>query len=48
MVGDDVAMAGQAKPDGILVPKISTVDDLHAIAARLSEVGADPRSRSGP
>src|ERR1700750_1346047 len=38
---DDVAMAGQAKPDGILVPKISTVDDLYAIAARLAEVGAD-------
>ncbi len=39
---DDVAMAGHAKPDGILVPKISTVDDLNAIAARLTEVGADP------
>jgi citrate lyase subunit beta/citryl-CoA lyase len=39
---DDVAMAGQAKPDGILVPKISTVDDLHTIGARLTEVGADP------
>jgi citrate lyase subunit beta/citryl-CoA lyase len=39
---DDAAMAGQAKPDGILVPKISTVDDLQAIAARLAEVGADP------
>ena len=39
---DDVAMAGQAKPDGILVPKISTADDLNAIAARLTEVGADP------
>jgi len=38
---DDVAMAGKAKPDGILVPKISTVDDLNAIAARLTEVGAD-------
>jgi citrate lyase subunit beta / citryl-CoA lyase len=38
---DDVAMAGQAKPDGILVPKISTVDDLDAITARLAEVGAD-------
>src|SRR5215470_601318 len=36
---DDVAMAGAAKPDGILVPKISTVDDLHAIATRLAEVG---------
>jgi citrate lyase subunit beta/citryl-CoA lyase len=39
---DDVAMAGAAKPDGILVPKISTVDDLHTVAARLGEVGADP------
>src|SRR5262249_54048541 len=39
---DDMAMAGAAKPDGILVPKISTVDDLHAIATRLAEVGADP------
>jgi citrate lyase subunit beta / citryl-CoA lyase len=39
---DDAAMAGQAKPDGILVPKISTVDDLNVIAARLIEVGADP------
>jgi citrate lyase subunit beta/citryl-CoA lyase len=39
---DDVAMAGKAKPDGILVPKISTVDDLAAIGALLTEVGADP------
>ena len=39
---DDVAMAGQAKPDGILVPKISSVEDLKAIAERLGEVGADP------
>jgi len=42
---DDAAMAGQAKPDGILVPKISTVDDLNVIAARLTEVGADPSIR---
>jgi len=39
---DDVAMAGKAKPDGILVPKISTVDDLAAIGALLAELGADP------
>lgn len=39
---DDVAMAGQAAPDGILVPKVSTVEDLHNISERLSEVGADP------
>jgi citrate lyase subunit beta/citryl-CoA lyase len=39
---DDVAMAAQAKPDGILVPKISTADDLAAIGALLAELGADP------
>jgi citrate lyase subunit beta/citryl-CoA lyase len=39
---DDVAMAGQAAPDGILVPKVSTVEDLHTITDRLAEVGADP------
>ena len=39
---DDAAMAGQAQPDGILAPKISTVDDLNAIRVRLAEVGADP------
>jgi citrate lyase subunit beta/citryl-CoA lyase len=37
---DDVAMAGAVVPDGILVPKISTVEDLAKIGARLSEVGA--------
>jgi citrate lyase subunit beta / citryl-CoA lyase len=38
----DVAMAGRAAPDGILVPKISTVADLKAIADRLAEVNAAP------
>jgi citrate lyase subunit beta/citryl-CoA lyase len=42
---DDAAMAGLARPDGILVPKISSVDDLNTIAARLGEVGADPSIR---
>src|ERR1700758_2691893 len=37
---DDVAMAGAVVPDGILVPKISTIDDLNKIGARLSEGGA--------
>jgi citrate lyase subunit beta/citryl-CoA lyase len=37
---DDIAMAGRAEPDGILVPKVSSVADLNAIAARLSEVNA--------
>jgi citrate lyase subunit beta / citryl-CoA lyase len=38
----DIAMAGKARPDGILVPKISSVADLKAIADRLAEVNADP------
>jgi citrate lyase subunit beta/citryl-CoA lyase len=38
---DDVTMAGKVRPDGILVPKISSVQDLSAIADRLSDVGAD-------
>jgi citrate lyase subunit beta / citryl-CoA lyase len=39
---DDAAMAGQAKPDGILVPKVSSVEDLKAIGDRLAVVHADP------
>lgn len=39
---DDSAMAGKAKPDGILVPKVSTVEDLKAIGDRLAAVHADP------
>ena len=38
---DDVTMAGKARPDGILVPKISSVADLNAIADRLSDINAD-------
>src|ERR1700742_3571359 len=37
---DDVAMAGAVEPDGIVVPKISRVEDLGKIGARLSEVCA--------
>jgi citrate lyase subunit beta / citryl-CoA lyase len=36
---DDIAMAAKAKPDGILVPKISTVDDLKLVGGRLNEAG---------
>jgi citrate lyase subunit beta / citryl-CoA lyase len=39
---DDSAMAGNARPDGILVPKVSSVGDLKVIADRLSAVDADP------
>ena len=42
---DDIGMAGKAKPDGILVPKISTVDDLNVIADRLSDINADASIR---
>src|ERR1700716_4588471 len=38
---DDVAMAGKARPDGILVPKISSVEDLSDVAGRLDPVNAD-------
>ena len=38
---DDVTMAGKARPDGILVPKVSSVEDLTAIANRLSDINAD-------
>ena len=45
---DDVAMAGKARPDGILVPKVSSVEDLNAIGDRLDAVSTrTPRSRSG-
>jgi citrate lyase subunit beta/citryl-CoA lyase len=39
---DDTAMAGQAKPDGILVPKVSSVEDLKTIGDRLAAIHADP------
>jgi citrate lyase subunit beta/citryl-CoA lyase len=42
---DDLTMAGKAKPDGVLVPKISSVADLTAIADRLSDINADQSIR---
>ncbi|MGC0322037.1 citrate lyase beta subunit [Bradyrhizobium sp. USDA 326] len=30
---DDIAMAAKASPDGILVPKVSSIEDLDAIGA---------------
>ena len=42
---DDITMAGKAQPDGILVPKISTVADLNAVADRLSDIGAQTSIR---
>ena len=38
---DDVAMAGKARPDGLLVPKISSVEDLNAVGDRLAGIAAD-------
>lgn len=38
---EDVAFAAHARPDGILVPKVSSVADLDNVAARLLETGAD-------
>jgi citrate lyase subunit beta / citryl-CoA lyase len=42
---EDVEMAGKARPDGILFPKISSVEDLAAIADRLGDINADPAIR---
>jgi citrate lyase subunit beta / citryl-CoA lyase len=39
---DDIAMAGNARPDGILVPKIFGVEDFVTIGRSLRNVGADP------
>ena len=39
---DDVAMTGKARPDGILVPKVSSVEDLKTVADRLDGINADP------
>jgi citrate lyase subunit beta / citryl-CoA lyase len=43
--GDDIAMAAKARPDGILVPKISSVEDLGVIARCLRDAGAEPSIR---
>jgi citrate lyase subunit beta / citryl-CoA lyase len=40
---DDLDMAGKARPDGILVPKISSVADLAAVADRLGNADASIR-----
>ncbi len=42
---DDVKMAAKARPDAILVPKVSSVDDLRTISRALSEAKADPSIR---
>jgi citrate lyase subunit beta/citryl-CoA lyase len=39
---DDIAMAGKARPAGILVPKIYGVEDLVAIGHSLRDINADP------
>jgi citrate lyase subunit beta / citryl-CoA lyase len=38
---DDLTAAAQAKPDGILVPKISSVAELRTVAVRLAHINAD-------
>ena len=40
---DDIGMASKARPDGILVPKVSSVEDLVAVGDRLAD--ADPSIR---
>lgn len=38
---DDLGMAAKVRPDGVLVPKVSSVGDLAAVADRLAGAGAD-------
>ena len=40
---DDIGMAGKARPDGIVVPKVSSVEDLKTIGDQLAD--ADPAIR---
>jgi citrate lyase subunit beta / citryl-CoA lyase len=42
---EDLTMAAKARPDGILVPKISSIEDLAAIADRLADLKADTSIR---
>ena len=38
---DDVAMVAKAHPDGIVIPKVQSPDQLQAIADRLGDINAD-------
>src|ERR1700734_3167222 len=42
---DDLRMAAKAKPDGIVVPKVSSVADIATIEGSLREANADPSMR---
>jgi citrate lyase subunit beta / citryl-CoA lyase len=42
---DDLKMAAKAKPDGIVVPKVSSVADIATIEGSLREANADPSMR---
>jgi citrate lyase subunit beta/citryl-CoA lyase len=41
--GDDLAMAAKANPDAIVVPKVSSVEDLALVTERLASAGAPDR-----
>lgn len=42
---EDLAMAAKAAPDGILVPKISSVEDIAGVSARLAALDAPDKVR---
>src|SRR5229473_2226374 len=44
--GEDLAAAAAATPDAILLPKVSTPEDLAAIGARLDALGAPAKIRT--
>lgn len=42
---EDFKAAAEAKPDAILVPKISSADEMHDVARLLASLGADSKTR---
>ena len=42
---DDLAAIAAAGPDGIVVPKVNSVEDVHAIESALEKHGAPDRTR---
>ncbi len=44
----NAVIGGGAKPDAMLVPKISDPHQLQDLAARLVDLGTDPQCASGP
>ncbi len=42
---DDLVAAAQAGPDGVVVPKVNSADEVHALVAALEKAGAPERTK---